>query len=182
MPSLPSCKIAAPLTAPSEPLDLTSSLVNSTSFYLQWSIPASSGGIAIRNYTVQLYDLGNALGCNPSQQGWVPVQQGVVVLGAWVTGLRPFSSYQARVVAYNSVKGGNASVEIGIMTLTDGMWSCGLVTYIQYTCIRVLSTCVYAHICASKHMYVHIHVYIFSTLCITYTCFMCICVCTYTCM
>ena len=74
-----------------------------------------------------------------------------------MTGLRPFSSYQARVVAYNSVKGGNASVEIGIMTLTDGMgvmWACYICMICMYTlCIHVhvLCTCVYT-LC----MYMHV--------------------------
>ncbi|KAL5515451.1 hypothetical protein EMCRGX_G000618 [Ephydatia muelleri] len=108
--------VGAPLTAPSEPLNPLPSLINSTSFYLQWSAPLTSGGIAIRNYTVQLSDLGNALGCVPPQQGWVPVVQGVVGLSAWVMNLRPFSAYLAAVVAYNSIKSSNLSLETSVIT------------------------------------------------------------------
>lgn len=113
---------AAPLSAPSEPLNLVPSLINSTSFYLRWTAPLSNGGIAIRNYTVQLSDMGNSFGCNPPQWGWVPVVQGVVGLSTWVTNLRPFSSYQAAVVAYNSIKSSNLSLQTNIIsTLTSGM-------------------------------------------------------------
>lgn len=101
-------------TMPGQPASVTVSNIDTRSLRLSWTSPSEDGGRDIVGYTIEvrvtsLFGNVEMTGFNSNWQQWNQSDLPTPMTSYEVTGLYPYTSYQFRVMAENSVGRGQAS-------------------------------------------------------------------------
>ena len=101
-------------TTPGQPGNITVGSISARSLRLSWTSPSEDGGRDIMGYVIEVRVISpfgneNVAGFNSNWQQWNQSDLPTPMTSYEVTGLYPYTSYQFRVMAKNSVGQGRAS-------------------------------------------------------------------------
>jgi len=136
------------LTAPSPPVSITVSRVNSTSLYVTWGVPELPRGI------IEFYQVDYSSVCSATTRMNTTANS----THTYLSGLSPFTVYTVRVRAF-TVEFGNFSVERRRMTSEAGELKLNMKAKHEYVHTYVYVHVQYAHIYMHMpaHTYIHTH-------------------------
>ena len=124
---------SGPATPPSPPHSPSGTNVSSSSFQANWLRPLDNGRLPLQNYTVEILNRGNEF-CEGSAD-WQSALLGIDpdAGSAQVNSLLPYTGYEFRVVAFNSVYRSAPSVTSGLLETAEA----GEVFVWVYACLGI---------------------------------------------
>ena len=135
------------LIAPSPPVSITVSLVNSTSLYVTWGVPELPRGI------IEFYQVEYSSVCSATTRMNTTANS----THTYLSGLSPFTVYTVRVRAF-TVEFGNFSVERRRMTSEAGELKLNMKAKHEHVHTYVYMYSMLTYICTCPHTFTYTHI------------------------
>ena len=135
------------LTAPSPPVSITVSRVNSTSLYVTWGVPELPRGI------IEFYQVEYSSACSATTRMNTTANS----THTYLSGLSPFTVYTVRVRAF-TVEFGNFSVERRRMTSEAGELKLNMKAKHEHVHTYVYMYSMLTYICTCPHTLTYTHI------------------------